>query len=76
MELTLNQAERFVASNPRAKWNGWDLEIYTDQPNAFMRPNGAFINGRWCLKSTVTMNAKENYVVSKRTLASASRPWN
>jgi hypothetical protein len=76
MELTLSQAEKFVENSPRAQWNGWDIDIYQPEPNAFMRPNGAFHKLTWCLKFTVPPNSEGKYVFSKRNATSAAKPWN
>lgn len=75
MELSLAQAERFVNNAPRANWEGWDINIYQPEPNAYMRPNGAFHNGRWCLKFVIGPNSEGKYVVSKRNSTSASQSW-
>lgn len=76
MELTLTQADQFVDQSPRAEWNGWNIEVFRPEPNAFMRPNGAFHNGRWCLKSTISPNNEGKYVVTKGNAASAAKSWN
>jgi hypothetical protein len=76
MELTLTQAEKFVASAPKAQWEGWNINIYQPEPNAFMRPNGSFYNNQWCLKFTVEPDSEGKYVISKRNAASASKSWN
>jgi hypothetical protein len=76
MELTLAQAERFVATAPRAKWNGWDIEIYRPDPNSCIRSQGSFYNNQWCLKTTITPNTEGKYVITKGNEANASRPWN
>jgi hypothetical protein len=75
VELTLQQAEKFVAAAPSAQWNGWDIDIYSPQDNAFMRTNGAFFQGKWCLKFTVGPNSEGKYVISKRNSASATKSW-
>jgi len=75
MELTLTQAERFVSSAPRASWNGWDIEIYRPDPNAFMRSAGAFHQGQWCLKTTVKANDRGMYVITKGNTANATKSW-
>lgn len=76
MELTLSQADRFVESSPRASWNGWDIEIYRPDSNSFMRSQGTFHHGQWCLKTTVTANSEGKYVITKGNAANASKPWN
>lgn len=75
MELTLSQAEKFVASAPKAQWDGWDINIYHPQENAMLRPNGAFVNGTWCLKFTITPNDEGKYVISKRNSVGATKSW-
>lgn len=75
MELTLTQTERFVDGSPRSAWNGWDLEIYRPDANAFMRSAGAFHNGRWCLKTTIRPNSEGKYVITKGNAANASKSW-
>lgn len=76
MMLTLEQAEQFVESSPNARWNGWNLEIFADQPNACLTTKGVFFNGRWCAKSTVSTNDEGKYVISKRNAATAAKSWN
>jgi hypothetical protein len=75
MELTLSQAERFVKGSPRANWNGWDIEIFRADPNSFMRSQGTFYKGRWCLKTTVVPNSEGKYVITKGNAANASKSW-
>lgn len=76
MQLTLTQAERFVDDAPSARWNGWEIEIFTPQSNACLRPNGAFFQGQWCLKTTLALNSEGKYVISKRNAANASKSRN
>jgi hypothetical protein len=75
MELTLQQAEKFVTKSPNAQWQGWDINIYQPEDNAMLVKNGAFWNGRWCLRFTVRPNYEGKYVISKRASISASRSW-
>lgn len=76
MMLTLNQAEKFVDSAPSAAWNGWTLEIFLEQPNAYLRQNGTFHNGKWALKTSINPNEEGHYVISKRNAAIATKSWN
>lgn len=76
MELTLTQAERFVENSPRAQWSGWNIEIYRPDPNSFMRSQGSFHKGQWCLRTTVVPNEEGKYVITKGNAANASKSWN
>jgi hypothetical protein len=75
MELTLKEAEAWVSQANNAQWEGWNLALYTKDPNAFMRPTGAFWQGQWALKSVVQPNQDGRYVIGKRFTNNARRPW-
>jgi len=66
MNLTLSEAEVFVENNPNAKWDGWNIMLYTPNPNAFMRKAAGFHNGQWCLKATIAPNQEGRYVIGKK----------
>lgn len=66
MQLTLTDAERLVAKLANAEWCGWTIHLYQPHPGAYMRKNGSFFGGQWCVKTSVTPNNEGNYDIPNR----------
>jgi hypothetical protein len=66
MELTLAQAEVFVQNNANAQWDGWNFNIFEPDENGMLMRHGAFFNGKWCIRKSITVNNKGRYFVPKR----------
>lgn len=47
-----HKVERLREQGHDIEWEGWNIVTYKPFGGAFMRKNGAFRNGQWCLKKT------------------------
>lgn len=45
-----HKVDRLKAEGMDIEWNGWEINTYKPFDGAFMRSNGVFRNGQWCLK--------------------------
>lgn len=46
------------------EWEGWNIVVYNPFDGAFMRKNGAFRNGKWCLKRVFEPQADGKYYLN------------
>lgn len=53
---SLEQMESIVQRNHSLSWDGWDVVELKKSPTAWMKLNGAFVNGSWYLKNTFSIN--------------------
>ena len=47
---SLEEMSRIVSSRPDLDWEGWDVVKYISSDNAIYSKEGAFKNGKWCIK--------------------------
>lgn len=66
MQLTLSEVEDFVSDNIWARWNGWNVELYYITHTAQSKPNGAWYNNKWCIRTIVQPNKAGVYDIPNR----------
>lgn len=66
MKLTLTEAEHFVQDSPMALWDGWTVKMYKPFNGAYMRKQGALLNGQWCLVTEVQPDDEGEYDIRSR----------
>lgn len=44
---SLATMERVVSNLSHVEWDGWDLVVYQRNNAGWLKPNGAFRNGKW-----------------------------
>lgn len=52
---SLDTMENIVKNNRSLSWNGWDVVELTKSPTAMFKRNGSYVNGKWYLKNTFTI---------------------
>lgn len=55
---SLEEAERIVENNKSLRWNGWDIVHYNKMPTAWMKPDGAFVDGDWYTQKIYNVSEK------------------
>ena len=45
-------------ANKTAVWDGWKIEIFTENPTAYYSPSGVFRNGKYGYLRVVEPNSK------------------
>ena len=58
MISSLDKAEKIVESNSSLKWDGWDIIHYTASNVGWMKPNGAFRNGKWFTTKSYALTSR------------------
>jgi hypothetical protein len=48
----IDKMEKIVESNESLKWNGWSVEHFVKDENAFMKNTGVFFKDLWYVKKT------------------------
>lgn len=76
IEMTLQQAEAFVESNPNAEWNGWEIVLFNKDYSAQYSPRGVKRNGEWYKKKVIAVNEKGKYLVSNNDAGLSQKTGN
>ena len=67
MELSLDQAEKFVTENAKRgyRWDGWTIVRWVKNPNGFSMPNGSFRNGVWGVEFRTSVSEKGTWSLKR-----------
>lgn len=63
--LGYEDAHRYVDRTKRARWEGWDIVIFSPNEHGWNNVKGAFRNGRWGMEQRVTVNGDGNWIVKQ-----------
>lgn len=55
---SLEEAEAIVENNKSLRWDGWNIVHFNKMPTAWMKPNGAFIDGEWYIQKNYNLSEK------------------
>ena len=55
---SLEETEQIVENNESLRWDGWNIIHYKKMPTAWMKPQGAFIDGNWYVTKHYNVSEK------------------
>ncbi len=56
--LNYDAAHRFVDRTAKARWEGWDIVLFSANDYAWNNPKGAFRNERWGIEERISPDTK------------------
>jgi len=64
--MTLDQADSLVSRLPSARWDGWDLVMFSPNRAAWTKQDGRFHDGSWGFETRVPVGNDGRYRVPLR----------
>lgn len=67
VSLDYSAAHKFVERNRSARWEGWDILIFSPTQYGFSHPEGAFVNGKWGMQVRVKPDSKGLWHIKQKS---------
>ena len=63
--LNYDTAHTYVERTKKARWDGWDIVLFSPGEYGWNNPRGAFRNGQWGTEQRIAPNSRGLWVVKQ-----------